>query len=701
MQLHSGNYRSLGLLMPNAVTRNVAMRANSNHSVGKKEVAGLKRIAALAVVLAVLLSLMAVPAAAAPPLLEVRVNNHPVMFDAEPIIVNDRSLVPFRAIFEALGARVEWEARSRTVTATRQGTTVVLQIDNPTAYVNGAAVSVLDGVVPIIHQGRTMVPLRFISESLGLDVKWDAAQRIANVVDDRWPARGGTLQSAMWSAPDGKFNPIIQSDLYTSFVTDQVFFGLFYLDDKFTPRPGMAKYWDVSADNRTFTFYLRDGLRFHDGVPLTAEDVRFTFEAIMHPDYKGPRNVGFEVVDGYDAYREGRSDHVSGIKVIDSKTISFTLTEPSAPFFTDNLGYGIVPRHLYRDVPIADWGLPGTDPNLARPIGSGPFKWSSSAPGQFYILEAFDDFALGRPYIDRIIWKVLAQSTALAQLEVSAIDFADIDIRDLDTVAKMPHMQVIETPQLGYQYLGFNTRMAPFDDVRMRQAVAYAVDTEALVNDLLDGHGAQLFAPIHPLTWAYTEDGLNRYDYNPQKAGEILDSLGWTMGPGGVRTKDGKRLEVELIYPSGNQVRERSAPVIQAWLKAVGMDVTLTKLEFASLLDRILFKHNHQMALVGFSLSVDPDPMPLYGQNAIGDGQFNFAQWTTPLSEELMLKGQRTLDIEQRREHYVQWQKHYAEEIPNYLLYTQNNIWGINKRVKNIKASPAQLLWNSWEQWLE
>lgn len=671
----------------------------------------MKRLFSLLTAVAVLASLLvATPAAAAggPPVVEVRFNGHPVHFDVEPMVRNGRTLVPFRKIFETVGADVTWDPSTRQVTGTRFGRSVSLTIDSATASVNGSPV-VLD-VAPTIAGGRTMVPLRFISEALGLEVTYDASTRIANIIDRNWPKRGGTVSFASWSPPEERFNPIMYQSVYDGYVISPIFDGLFYLDDNgFTSRPSLAQWWEISDDGLTYTFHLRKGVRFHDGEPFTAEDVRYTFEAIMHPDYQGGGNIGYDNLVGYEEFHSGNAPHVSGIQVLDPYTIRFTLKQVYAPFWY-SLGVGILPKHLYCpesdysqcSVAIKDLST-ARDPFRLNPIGTGAFKWSSFLSGQFYLLEANDDYFLGRPYIDKLLIKVLPQATSTAQLETGNVDVGLITRRDIPTVQKMANVRVVEQPGMSVQTLGMRATMEPFNDVRVRRAVGYAIDRQALVNDLNGGHATMMYAPIHPAMWAYTED-LEQYRFNPEKAKQLLEEAGWKLSSDGIRYKDGKPLRVELFYPSGNPVREQSAPVIQRWLQTVGFDVQLTKVDFPTLLDKVITSRTAAAWLIGWVWgNPDPDPSSQFMKKYIGPDQNNYWEWWTPRSEELLEAGLRTTDIEKRAAIYREWSKLYMDELPAIMLYGPNDMFGVSKRLKNFRPLPTSggEIWNVWEWWLD
>lgn len=642
----------------------------------------------------VMLALAAAPSFAqtTAPGITVFFNGKPIYFDSKPIIEEGRTLVPFRAIFEKVNATVNYDSAKQQVIAVRGTTHITLTIGSKTAVVNGQSVT-LD-VPPKIVDRRTLVPLRFVGEAMGADVRWNHTQKRADINDAKWPPRGGTVTWGIFSAPAGIFNPHIASNVYDAYVNDMVFSSLWQLDRSLTPQPSLATHWTVSPDNKTLTFYLREGVKFHDGRPVTIDDVLFSFMAFMDPGYKGPRSTGWDSLVGYDDYKAGKTKSVAGLRIVEGgKAIQFQLKEVNAPFFINNTGHGILPKHLYQNVPVADWGT-ARDPNNAKPIGSGPFKFGEYQPGQFVIMQKNPDYFFGAPYLDRVILKVVAQEVMLAELQTGKVDISEILIKDLPTAQKNPRISVIEYPDTIYQYMSMNTARAPLNDKRVRQAVAYAIDKPAIISGIKNGHASEMLTPIHPLFWAYSTD-VERYDFNVAKANALLDEAGWRMGSDGYRSKDGKRLKLSLLYPTGNVDRMNTGPVVQQMLKAVGIEVTLDLQEFAVLLTKSTApQYDFDLLFLGFRVGVEPDQQQIWGAVAIKEGGFNRSQWTTPKSEELLLKGRSTMNIEERKAAYAEWQKHYTEEMPALQLYAENRLIGVSKKVGNFKERPVTYHWN-------
>lgn len=677
----------------------------------------MKRFLVL-ILTALMLVTAAAPALAARPEVKypVTFNGHPVLFDVEPVNVNDRVFVPFRAIFEKMGADVQWDPSTRTVTATRGDVTIQLVIGSTTARVNGQA-RTLDAA-PFIQDNRTMVPLRFVSEAFGAQVEYDNATTAIRIVDPNWPRRGGRLNLAMWNKPIGAFNPIIVNDTYGSNLTGLMYEGLWKYDERYIPVPALAEAWEWDETNTKLTFYLRRNATFFDGTPVTARDVVFTYKAIWHPRYIGPRDSGWEDVVGYEDYANGISGetrenfergivttgNLPGLYAVDDYTVVFQLKQPNAPFLY-NIAYGIVDSSKYGSIPVQDWGT-ANDPYNIFPNGNGPFKMKEYVDGQYAILEANPNYWAGRPYIDEVVWRIVAAEVAVGEMQRGTLDYVEFSPNELDAYAAMPHVKIYEFPDMVFQEMVYNTgpnargEMGPTTDVRVRRAINHAIDRQAIINNLMGGHASMMYGPIHPLTWAYTED-VEQYPYDPDKARQLLEEAGWVLGSDGYRYKDGKRLTLRLLYPNvGNPVRQATAPVVQQWLKEVGIEVILEGYDWPTL-DEKRAARDFDMYFIGFSLgNSDPDPTGLWDKAATEPGGFNDSQWWTEKSEQLIAAGKATNDIEERIEIYHEWARHWTEETPALILYAVNTLIAANDRLQNFKPGPQGYLWNIEELWL-
>lgn len=641
---------------------------------------------------------------------QVTFNGRQILFDVQPEVKNSRTFVPFRAIFEKMGAEVSFDAGTSTVTASRDGKSVRLTIGSTTGFVNGASAT-LDAA-PYISDSRTMVPLRFVSEAFGATVSYNEVQdrglvKKIEINDPNWPRRGGTLNLALYDRPQSGFNPIMANDTYTSDIMDLMYDGLWASDESFQPQPALAESWEWSADEKQITFHLRKGAMFFDGTPITAKDWVFTYKAIAHPRYMGPRNSGFEAVLGWADYNAGKkgesaadfengfvsTGNIEGIVAVDDYTLVFKLDSVNAAFLMGQAVYGTVDSKRYASIPVQDWGT-ARDPNVIFPNGTGAFKMNDYAEGRYASLVANPNYWNGKPYMDKVLYRIISSDVTLGEMQIGNLDVAEFTSpSSLPAYNAIPHVEVAEFPGLVYQLMWFNTRDSVIGQKEMRHAIAYAIDKEAIIHNLMEDHASPLYAPLHPVLWASTDD-VEQYAFNPTKSGQILDSLGYKMGNDGFRYKDGKKLTIELTHPNtGNPVRIKTAPVVQKMLQDVGIDLQLVGYETGTAFDKILIDHDFQLGFMGFSLSIDPDPDGIWSASAICDDCFNGAQWTTPLSEQLILKGKSTNDIEKRIEAYHEWAKHWADELPAYLFYAPNTFAVANKRVGNWRPGTAGTLW--------
>lgn len=665
-------------------------------------------------VLATLLAVVsAVPAFAARPVsrFPVTFNGHPVAFDVQPTIINNRTFVPFRAIFEKMGADVNWDGDTQTITANRGSTEIKLTIGSATAYVNGEAKEL--PAAPFIESSRTLVPLRFVGEAFGAEVNYDDATTAISIVDSNWPKRGGDLNLALWNKPAGKFNSIITDETYTTEITSKVFDGLWRYDERVIPIPAMAEGWEWDESNTVLTFHLRNDIKFHDGTPFTAKDVIFTYKAIWHPKYVGPRNTGWEDVLGWEAYTKGQTgetaenfekgfvttDPLEGLYAPDDYTVVFKLKQPNAVFL-EAVTYGILDHTKYLSVPVQDFGL-AQDPNTAKPNGTGPFKLESMVEGQNYILTANEDYFLGAPYIDRIIYRVLSSDVAVGEMQRGTLDMVEFNATEWDAYKSLEGINLLEFPAMVYQYMGFNTQAGATADKKVRQAIAYAIDRNVIIHNLMNDHASALYTPIHPLTWAFTDE-VEKYEFDLDKANALLDEAGWTKGSDGIREKGGQKLHLRLVYPNvGNQVRIRTAPVVQQMLKEIGVEVELVGYDFATVSQKVFTEYDFDLYFIGMSLAIDPDPSDLYGKKAAETpGSFNGTRWWTPESEELLSKAKRTTDIDERIAYYTEWQKLFAEELPAFLFYAPTTMEASSQRLMNYKPGVQGDWWNIEEVWL-
>lgn len=353
--------------------------------------------------------------------------------------------------------------------------------------------------------------------------------------------------------------------------------------------PDLATSWELSPDKLTWTFHLVKGAKWQDGQPFTANDVKFTFETISDPKYVGGMYNNIISIAGAVDKHDGKATEVSGVKVIDENTVSFTTTEPDALVLDTFAGSNLViyPEHILKDIPVAD--MKSSD--YARsPIGTGPYKITSWLSAESLTFERNEYYFGPKPIIAKIIFKIIpepsAAVTALLNKEVDILD--ELSAENLKVVEGQPGIVVKSIPGSEYESLDLNVKDPLLKDVRVRQAMAYALDRQSMLDALSDGRGSIENTIFHP-TRPEHNPNIVGYDYNVDKAKQLLTEAGWkdTDGDGILEAKgvagvpDGTKFKIELgttttpFYVQENQI-------IQQNLKAVGINSTINQQEFGT-----------------------------------------------------------------------------------------------------------------------
>lgn len=541
------------------------------------------------------------------------------------------------------------------------------------------------------------------------------------------PKKGGTVTGAMDTAPAGIFNPIFYTDAYESNILSFTHEGLVTQNEKLEFLPSLAKKWEFNDDQTEVTFTLEEGVKWHDGQPFTANDVVFTYKSIASPGYVEAEGVRTDYVvrlAGYEDFSSGKTDKFEGVVAKDDHTVVFKFAEPNVTALAD-ASFPIIPEHIFKDIPIKDIPKAGATLNAGEVIGTGPFKFTKMVEGEQYILEKNKDYWKGEPYLDQIVWKVVNQSVIVGMLETGEIDFvADpngFQAADYESVSAMENLKIIEQPDFGYQLMGMMINHRTPDDAkagvikpenwvpnkkiadkRVRQAIAYAIDRKGLIDGLLYGRGEVINAPIATQFSAYDSEKPNQYPYDVEKAKSLLDEAGYVdkNGDGFREDPDGKKWELTLNYPTGNQLRERSAPIIEEFLEAVGIKIDLRQpMEFAAYAEALEKKNQDwDLYLLGWSLSsTDADPSGLWQSSAA----YNYGRWYNKEADALLKKAMQppdAFDQSYRDQVYSDWQVMFQDDLPALILYAQNSLWAYNKRLQNIKPLPYSM-YNDTHLW--
>ncbi|WP_309545302.1 ABC transporter substrate-binding protein [Virgibacillus dokdonensis] len=541
------------------------------------------------------------------------------------------------------------------------------------------------------------------------------------------PQKGGTLTGAMDTAPAGVFNPIFYEESYEANILDFTHESLVGQTKELEFEAELAKEWEINEDQTEITLQLEEGVKWHDGEEFTADDVVYTYKAIASPGYIEAGGVRTEYVVrllGYEAFNSGETDEFEGVVAEDDYTVTFKFAEPNVTILKD-VSFAIIPEHIFADVPIAEIPEHAATLNAGEVIGTGPFKFTEMLEREQYVLEKNADYWKSEPYLDQIVWRVVDQSVMLGLLESEEIDFiadpSGVPAPDFETVDALEHIEIMEQPDFGYQLMGFKVNhrtdadveagaiepdnWVPNEDMgelKVRQAMAHAIDRNALVDNLLYGHGSVINAPIAQQFWAYDEEATTNFEFDPEKAKSLLDEAGYedTNDDGFRETPDGEEWVVNLNYPTGNKLREDSAPIIEQFLEDVGINIDLRQPKEMTAYVEELTNDNSDwdLFLLGWSLaSADPDPSGLWG----ADAAYNYQRWNNEQSETLLeeaMQAPEAFEQDYRAKKYSEWQAVFSEDLPAILLYAQNKIYAFNERLNGVNPMPYSFI-NEPENW--
>ncbi len=471
-------------------------------------------------------------------------------------------------------------------------------------------------------------------------------------------------------------NPILASDTASSAVIGPVFSGLVKIDEDLKIIPDLARSWKASADGRTYTFYLRDDVKWHDGKIFTANDVKFTFDSILDPKVNSVRR-GDYIING------------KPIKwtVVSGNIIEARLPEPFAPFLA-SAGMSILPAHILRGK-----DMNSTDFNQ-RPVGTGPFKFEEWKVSDHITLVRNTEYYNGRPLVSKLLYRIIPdENSQVVALEAGEIDESSLPVRDYSRILASGRFNVYEYDSLMYIYLGMNLARPVFNDRRVRLALEYATDREQLIDLISRGHASPAYVPMHPLSWAFN-GGLKRGPKDLKKAASLLDEAGWKMTPSGIREKDGRPLEFEVLVNQGNKEREKAAVILQWQYRKIGVKVNVRVLEWSALLKLVNSgKHpkDFDAVIIGWSLGIDPDSYSIWHSSQYPSG-LNFVGYSNKRVDSLLESGRTETDIAKRAAIYKKMQEEIFNDVPYIFLWYPRSIVAVSKAVGGLsRPGPAGL----------
>ncbi len=497
---------------------------------------------------------------------------------------------------------------------------------------------------------------------------------------------GGTLVDAMSGEPSGLI-AMIAGESSASTIASNIFNSLLKYDKNLELTGELAQSWDVSPDQKTITFHLKPNLKWADGKPLTSDDALFTWQLVTDEKTRTPYGADYKLVKKAEAPNPD--------------TFKVTYAQPYAPALDSWSGLHILPKHLLEGQDI------NNTPFARNPVGSHYYELDQWKKGESISLKRNVNATQGQARIDRLVSRIIPDRAAqflelmadnIDSMSLNSIQYARIFPSRPDLTAK-----IAQYKELGnsYTYLGFNLKRKPFDDVRVRQAINYAIDKQEIIDGVLLGLGLPVASPYKPGT-RWSNPSLQPYPYDPGKAIALLKAAGFEdHDHDGILDRDGQPLSFEILT-NQNKEREMSAVLVQRRLKEIGIDVKIRVVEWATFISRFIKTGDFNVVLLGWGLGLEPDQFNIWHSSQQAPGQFNFIGYNNPTVDKLLEDGRTELDPDKRMKIYHAFAKILLEDSPVVYLFAGYGLPAIHKRVKGIDdpAPPAGIGHNSYEWYI-
>jgi peptide/nickel transport system substrate-binding protein len=504
---------------------------------------------------------------------------------------------------------------------------------------------------------------------------------------------GGILRAAIFAEPSS-LNPLLGTTTAENSLSSLIFDLLVTLDDRGNEIPDLAaavptlENGGISRDGHTITYKLRRGVKWQDGKPFTSADVKFSWQAVMNPNNNVIERTGY--------------DKVSAVDTPDPYTVVFHLKEPFAPFVDTVFGesddpFRIIPKHV-----LTGYANINRTPFNQQPIGTGPFRVVRWYHGDHVELAANPLYFRGTPKLKKIlVYTVPDGNTSAAELQSHGIDLilavTAANFRNLRSVAGVRTMLV---KQPSYAAAVFNTSHPPLDDVRVRQAIAYAIDEKRIVDNLTYGTATLATADLSEFSWAHNP-ALAGYAYNRAKANGLLDQAGWHRGPSGMRAKNGKTLTLQLTIGAGSQTANQIAVELQSDLRQIGIDLAIKTYSYSLLYATAAMGGIQQTGKFDMTLQVwvsgaDPDDSSQWMCKQAPPAGNNIARYCSNAFDNAENTALTHFDRATRKRAYALTQQLLVKDAPAAFEYYPRGRYAMNPALRNFSPNGISEGWNAY-----
>lgn len=479
---------------------------------------------------------------------------------------------------------------------------------------------------------------------------------------------GGELINATIGEPSSLIF-MVAGESASAQIASNIFNSLLKYDANLELEGELAESWQVSEDNKTITFRLKPNLKWADGKPLTSEDVLFTWQLVIDENTRSPYASDYQLVNKAEAP--------------DALTFKVTYSTPFSPALSSWASLHILPKHLLLGQDLRKTTF------ARKPVGSSYYQLDQWNAGENIKLTRNPNSTLGQANIHQLITRIIPDTSAqFLELMADNIDSMGLDpIKYSRIIPARPKLKenLNLYKELGnsYTYLGFNLKHKPFDDVRVRKAINYAIDKQEIIDGVYLGLGINIASPYKPGT-RWSNPNLLPTPYNPDKARALLKEAGFSdNNHDGILELDGKPFSFEIIT-NQNKEREKSAVIIQRRLKEIGIEVKIRAIEWASFISRFINTGDFDVVILGWGLSLDPDQYNIWHSSQQAPGQFNFVGYSNPKVDKLLEQGRTEFDPDKRMQIYHEFAVQLLEDSPIVYLSAGYGLTAMHKRVQGI-----------------
>ncbi len=487
-------------------------------------------------------------------------------------------------------------------------------------------------------------------------------------------------------------NPLVGShSTFSRAVLDQMFLHLMeeqpdYTEHPPTMAPRLAQSWQWSADHRTLTLQLRPGVRWNDGTPVSAEDVRWTWQAQTHP----------EVAWGYADMKES----ITAVEAVDPLTVRVAFDKVSSSQLTDLNEGAILPKHRWSRLPFSEW-QGSSDWFLDNLVVDGPFALDSWNPQEEISLRRNDHYHKENlPYVDRVVIRIIPQkSNQIQQLLSGEVDFVDhLPAAEGARIRQAEGVEILDFWHRQYDFICWNLANPLFAEREIRQALTQAIDRQSIIDALWFGYARISTSPIISSVWAHHRD-IRPWPYDPAEASRILRDQGWRDTDGdGVLDRRGRKFSFELSTNADSQLRVDAAVMIQEQLRRIGIEARVRRMELNTLIDKNL-AHEFDATIGAWGIDTSLDLTYAFHSDSIDNG-YNFGAYSVPQVDRLIVETKTVSDPAQLFSLVKQIQARLHEDQPYTFLWEPRRLIGVSQRLQNAQPNPLSSFFHLEEWWL-